>query len=159
MLLVVLVIARQNHPKRRYRTYKETQKTVITEISDHWMKNFFFSSFCLEKYKNNISIEINYGLFCYFKNSNFIMNQIAHSFYNNQCNSSFDVEFDISLEWFERLVEIDPFRFENMDTYSNILYIKENQGELANLALRCFYNNKYTPETCCVVGNYYSLMG
>ena len=48
------------------------------------MKNFFFSSFCLEKYKNNISIEINYGLFCYFKNSNFIMNQIAHSFYNNQ---------------------------------------------------------------------------
>lgn len=50
------------------------------------MKNFFFSSFCLEKYKNNISIEINYGLFCYFKNSNFIMNQIAHSFYNNQGN-------------------------------------------------------------------------
>ena len=42
-----------------------------------------------------------------------------------------------------------------MDTYSNILYIKENQGELANLALRQLYN----PETCCVIGNYYSLMG
>jgi anaphase-promoting complex subunit 8 len=46
-----------------------------------------------------------------------------------------------------------------MDTYSNILYIKENHGDLANLALRCFYNNKYSPEACCVVGNYYSLMG
>ena len=39
-----------------------------------------------------------------------------------------------------------------MDTYSNILYIKENQGELANLALRCFNNNKYTAETCCTIG-------
>lgn len=71
-------------------------------------------------------------------------------------------DFDVSLEWFEKLVDIDPFRYENMDTYSNILYIKENQGELANLALRCFYNNKYATETCCVVGNFlriYSLMG
>ena len=49
-------------------------------------------------------------------------------------------------------MDLDPFRYENMDTYSNILYIKENQGELANLALRCFNNNKYATETCCVVG-------
>jgi anaphase-promoting complex subunit 8 len=50
----------------------------------------------------------------------------------------FSKEFDISLEFFEKLVKIDPYRYENMDTYSNILYIKENQGDLANLALRCF---------------------
>ena len=35
---------------------------------------------------------------------------------------------------------------------TRLLYIKENQGELANLSLRCFYNNKFTPETCCVIG-------
>lgn len=70
-----------------------------------------------------------------------------------------NAEFDPSLDWFQKLLEIDPYRFENMDTYSNILYIKENQGELANLALRQFDNNKYNPETCCVIGNYYSLMG
>jgi anaphase-promoting complex subunit 8 len=116
------------------------------------MKNFFFSSFYLEKYQNNTCIEINYGLMCFFKNSTYLINQVAHSFYNSQ-------EFDMSLDWFERIMEIDPYRYENMDTYSNILYIKENQGELANLALRVFYNNKYAPETCCVVGNYYSLMG
>ena len=50
------------------------------------------------------------------------------------------------------MVEIDPFRYENMDTFSNILYIKEKSGELANLAIKCFNNNKYTPETCCVLG-------
>ena len=69
------------------------------------------------------------------------------------------LEFDIALNWFEKLVDADPYRLEHMDTYSNILYIKECHGDLANLALRCFYNNKYSPEACCVVGNYYSLMG
>ena len=68
------------------------------------MKNFFISSFCLEKYKNDMSIELNYGMLCFFKNSNFIMNQIAHSFYNSQ-------EFDPSLDWFQKLLEVDPYRF------------------------------------------------
>ena len=31
-----------------------------------------------------MSIELNYGIMCFFKHSNYIMNQIAHSFYNNQ---------------------------------------------------------------------------
>ena len=53
----------------------------------------------------------------------------------------------------------DPFRFENIDLYSNILYIKENYGELASLAFNLFTNDKYRPETCCTVGNYYSLRG
>jgi len=131
---------------------EEDHKTILFEIKDHWMKNFFLGSFFMEKYKYSLCIEINSGLLSYFKNSNYIINQISTSFYNNQ-------EFECALEYFEKLIEIDPFRYENMDIYSNILYIKENQGQLANLALRCFYNNKYNPETCCVVGNYYSLMG
>jgi anaphase-promoting complex subunit 8 len=53
----------------------------------------------------------------------------------------------------------DPFRYENLDLYSNILYIKENYGELANLAFNVFQNDKYRPESCCVIGNYYSLRG
>lgn len=46
-----------------------------------------------------------------------------------------------------------------MDTYSNILFIKENYCELSNLAYKCFQNDKYRPETCCVIGNYYGLKG
>lgn len=60
------------------------QTTITKELDDHWLKNFFFSSFCLEKYRNDMSIELNYGILCFFKHSNYIMNQIAHSFYNNQ---------------------------------------------------------------------------
>lgn len=53
----------------------------------------------------------------------------------------------------------DPYRYENVDTLSNILYVKENFNELGKLAINCFENDKYTPETCCVIGNYYSLIG
>lgn len=68
------------------------------------MKNLFFSSFWLEKYKNDMSIELNYGMLCFFKNSNFIMNQIAHSFYNNQGTDKCNLEFDPSLDWFQKLL-------------------------------------------------------
>jgi anaphase-promoting complex subunit 8 len=99
-------------------------------------------------------------LLYFFRNSNYLLSQIATSYYNTQGKLIFFLllEYDHSLEAFEKLIDLDPYRFENMDTYSNILYIKESQGELANLALRQFNNNKYVPETCCVLGNYYSLM-
>ena len=58
-----------------------------------------------------MSIELNYGILCFFKRSNYVMNQIAHSFYNNQCKKIIYLEFDISLEWFQKLLEIDPYRF------------------------------------------------
>lgn len=115
------------------------------------MKNIFFASFSLEKFKNTVCVEALNNLLYFFGNSNYILNQIANAFYNNQ-------EFDSAQDWFERLLKIDPYRYESLDTYSNILYIKENQSQLANLALQAFSNNKYVPETCCVVGNYYSLM-
>ncbi|CAD8108126.1 unnamed protein product [Paramecium sonneborni] len=127
------------------------EEDSINELPNHWMKFFWISNFNLEKFKNANCVESLQLLLYYFRNSNFIINQIANAYYNNQ-------EFELSLEWFERLLSIDPYRYESLDTYSNILYIKENQGELANLALQSFTNNKYVPETCCVVGNYYSLM-
>lgn len=53
----------------------------------------------------------------------------------------------------------DPYRYENIDILSNILYVKEKRNELGKLAIECFENDKYIPETCCVLGNYYSLIG
>lgn len=36
-------------------------------------------------------------------------------------------------------------------------YVKEAKAALAHLAHVCMAADKYRPETCCVVGNYYSL--
>jgi hypothetical protein len=44
-----------------------------------------------------------------------------------------------------------------MDTHSNILYVKENFPALSHLAHRTAATDKYRPETCCIIGNYYSL--
>ena len=46
-----------------------------------------------------------------------------------------------------------------MDTYSNILYVKEDFAALSNMAHRVIETDKYRPESCCIVGNYYSLKG
>ena len=46
-----------------------------------------------------------------------------------------------------------------MDTFSNILYVKEAKRALSALAHKCVSIDKYRPESCCVIGNYYSLKG
>ena len=59
------------------------------------------------------------------------MNQIAHASYIAQ-------EYDVAIDWFQRLLKSDPYRYKNLDLYSYILYIKEKYGELANLAFNIF---------------------
>lgn len=41
-----------------------------------------------------------------------------------------------------------------MDTYSNLLYVKEMKVELAYLAHRATEIDKYRLETCCIVGEF-----
>ena len=44
-----------------------------------------------------------------------------------------------------------------MDHYSNLLYVMRARPKLAFLAQIASTTDKFRPETCCVVGNYYSL--
>merc|ERR1719402_544759 len=63
---------------------------------------------------------------------------------------------DEAVTYFKQLAELDPYRLDNLDTYSNLLYVKEQRVELAHLAHKTNLIDKYRPETCCVIGNYYS---
>jgi len=51
----------------------------------------------------------------------------------------------------------DPHRIDSLDHYSNILYVMSARPKLAFLAQLATTTDKFRPETCCVVGNYYSL--
>ncbi|CAJ1949143.1 unnamed protein product [Cylindrotheca closterium] len=64
-------------------------------------------------------------------------------------------EFEQALAWFEQIK--DPFSLEQKDVYSNILYVKEDRVRLSQLAHQATVIDKYRPETCCIIGNYYSL--
>ena len=46
-----------------------------------------------------------------------------------------------------------------MDLYSNILFVKGARAQLSHLAHSAMKIDKYRPQTCCIVGNYYSLKG
>ena len=57
---------------------------------------------------------------------------------------------------FSNILHEDPYRIDSLDHYSNILYVMGNRPKLAFLAQLATTIDKFRPETCCIVGNYYS---
>lgn len=49
---------------------------------------------------------------------------------------------------------MDPFRLDNLDVFSNLLYVKDLKTDLANLAHQAVSIDKYRVETCCILGKF-----
>lgn len=129
---------------------------IIGRIKPHWIKNFFVANLLQESTRTqrnyeNHCYEICYGLLIFFQKSNHILNLLALLFQNL-------ADYENSYNFFVAIRQNDPYRVESMDIFSNILYVKEKNNELGQLAICCFENDKYIPETCCVLGNYYALI-
>jgi len=116
----------------------------------HWMLEFFLASLNLELQMNAEGLERYEALLAAFPESKYIRGQRATAHYNLR-------EFDEAEEIFEALLAEDPYRMEGMDNYSNILYVKECFSALSFVAHKAVLTDKYRPETCCIIGNYYSL--
>ena len=67
------------------------------------------------------------------------------------------LDYDDAETIFSALLTSDPHRIDSLDVYSNILYVMNARPKLAFLAQVATATEKFRPETCCVVGNYYSL--
>ncbi|KAI5461363.1 anaphase promoting complex subunit 8 [Mariannaea sp. PMI_226] len=59
---------------------------------------------------------------------------------------------------FSQLLSLHPHRLDSLDHYSNILYVLNLRPKLAFLAHLCSSVDKFRPESCVVIGNYYSLL-
>ncbi|KAI1335204.1 TPR-like protein [Xylariaceae sp. FL0016] len=59
---------------------------------------------------------------------------------------------------FSHLISLHPHRLDSLDHYSNILYVMNSRPKLAFLAHLCSSVDKFRPESCVVIGNYYSLL-
>ncbi|KAK0719594.1 anaphase promoting complex subunit 8 [Lasiosphaeris hirsuta] len=59
---------------------------------------------------------------------------------------------------FSNLLALHPHRLDSLDHYSNILYVLNSRPKLAFLAHLCSSIDKFRPESCVVIGNYYSLL-
>lgn len=130
-----------------------TDNDMLNSLSlpDSWIKDFFLAHAYLELQLNEEALAI-YNMLreCGFAKSTYIMAQIAISYHNMR-------DVDRAVKAFQQLQKVDPYRLDNMDTYSNLLYVKEMRVELSYLAHHACEIDKYRVETCCVIGNYYSL--
>ena len=66
-------------------------------------------------------------------------------------------DFEEAESIFSTILQTDPYRIDSLDHYSNILYVMGARSKLAFLAQIVTVTDKFRPETCCVIGNYYSL--
>jgi anaphase-promoting complex subunit 8 len=121
-------------------------------MSGSWMSHFFEARLATEWQCSMFAINMINQLLQIFPQSVFLRGEQAIAYYNHR-------EFDVSERLFEELSRDWPQRLDNLDTYSNILYVKENRVQLCALAQRAQSIDKYRPETCCIVGNFYSLRG
>eukprot|EP01080_Neovahlkampfia_damariscottae_P007512 gene7512-11836_t len=129
---------------------KEKIEIIQNEIKyDHWIKILFLGCVKLECHDSEEALEHFLVLEKIFPDSTFITNQIALGYYSQ-------TDFDESELYFQQSRYKDPYSLDSLDVYSNILFVKDNTKELSILAHESVLIEKFKPETCCILGNYYS---
>ena len=112
--------------------YHVSDRTALQslELPDHWIKNIFLAHTYLELQLNEQALEIYFALQeAGLQESTFLLAQVAIAFHNMR-------EVDRAISYFQQLGEVDPYRLDNLDTYSNLLYVKEQRVELATLHIK-----------------------
>lgn len=151
----------------------DKHKLNVTDLPDHWIKQFFMAHTALEQLNNDEAME----MYCNlkeqgFSKSTYVMAQTAIAHHNRRGKkiifssvlrkASLDrilkilcfTELDKAIDVFKELLDMDPYRLDNLDTYSNLLYVKELNTQLADLAHQAVSIDKYRVETCCVIGTH-----
>lgn len=59
---------------------------------------------------------------------------------------------------FERILALDPYRVDDIDVYSNILYVTDNTLKLSQTAQAFVALDRDRPEVCCLVGELFVLL-
>ncbi|KAF2663223.1 anaphase-promoting complex subunit CDC23 [Microthyrium microscopicum] len=85
----------------------------------------------------------------YFPHSAFLKSQRALLFYHAK-------QYEESCSIFSSILQTDPYRLDSLDNYSNVLHVSNKRPLLAFLAQLAAQTDKFRPETCCIIGNYYS---
>ncbi|KAL3795060.1 hypothetical protein HJC23_006381 [Cyclotella cryptica] len=140
---------------------------LLLPISGHWMYHFFCVHVFIENKANENAIAVidklvhgnydgedgeNTASSGFFVQSAYLQTQLAMAYYDVR-------DYDSAHEHFLSLSEREPYRLDHMDAFSNVLYVKDQKVALSHLAHRSVTVDKFRPETCIIVGNYYSSKG
>jgi anaphase-promoting complex subunit 8 len=118
----------------------------------HWMADLFRCHCAVELQSNAAALQQYRAVALFFPRSSYLQSQTGRALYNLR-------QFDLALAVFAELRRRDPFRLDEADTLSNILYVKDDAAALSSLAHALHALDRYRPETCVAVGNFYSLRG
>lgn len=55
---------------------------------------------------------------------------------------------------FDKILSIDPERIDDIDIYSNILYVLDSRLKLSRVAHEFLALEKDRPEVCCLIGKF-----
>ncbi|OAF67904.1 Anaphase-promoting complex subunit 8 [Intoshia linei] len=99
-------------------------------------KSFEIFDNYLEKFKKNVNVALA------------LSNTYAAIMQNQQSK-------DILVETIERF----PYCIDVLDSYSNLLFISGDFHGLLECCKSVVHSNRYSQKTCCILGNYYSLIG
>ncbi|OBT88555.1 hypothetical protein VE02_03936 [Pseudogymnoascus sp. 03VT05] len=128
----------------------------LNRISPHLPQNILSFVFhlhtSLELYQSTPSLHTQlHQLLSIFPTSPFLLTCLALLAYHTK-------DFITAESHFSRLLALHPHRLDSLDHYSNILYVMALRPKLSFLAHLCSATDKFRPETCVVIGNYYSLL-
>ena len=120
-------------------------------LPDHLMKNIWHLHATVELYQHSEGVHNELTqLELTFPNMPFLKTQRALIYYHAR-------DFEEAEQIFDSLLKADPHCRDALGHYSNITYVMEWRPKLAFLAQLATTTDRFRPETCCVVGNYYSL--
>ncbi|POS87341.1 hypothetical protein EPUL_001747 [Erysiphe pulchra] len=112
----------------------------------------FFIHTSLELYQESPSLSNSLNQLAeVFPQSPFILTSLGIMAYHTK-------DFVTAEAHFANLLTLHPYRLDYLDQYSNILYVMNYRPKLSFLAHICSNVDKFRPETCVVIGNYYSLI-
>ena len=122
------------------------------QLPDHWVALAFRAHAYSEVQANAAALSALQSLSAIFPRAPSIQAAVGTVLYNLR-------QFHKATLLFSRVRSADPHRIEDSDTISNILYVQGDRAGLSALAASVSKLDKYRPETCAVLGNYYSLRG
>ncbi|KAK6462754.1 anaphase promoting complex subunit 8 [Scheffersomyces coipomensis] len=124
-----------------------------SELSSNIMFQFFEVVILQEFYQQSTTLFENLSnLLSIFPKFNFLKVQQFLIYYHN-------LDYYQAEAIFDQILFDDPLRLDDLDTFSNMLYVMEKKSKLSYLAQFASRIDKFRPETCCIIANYHSMKG
>ncbi|KAF9345229.1 anaphase-promoting complex component apc8, partial [Mortierella sp. NVP85] len=136
---------------------KRLRKTVAATILIESVKQYPYNwsawldlGSCLPSYTavKNILLELPASFM-----TTFFLTHVTLEYFGDQ----HEEDFPEAAKVFEELVKENPHRLDGLDVFSNVLFVTDSRARLSFLAHACAETDIYRPETCCIIGNYYSM--